>query len=120
MNTLWRTILRARGLASVTLHRKPAHRTVDFSSLIPGSPEHQQASRFVPFPVPVPYLVTIIAKPYIHMLFRKDSAEPWMTDFVSPIPKTPVDWLAAHGFAEMEYFDIKVGVAPPGFDRRTK
>ena len=121
MNTAWRSILRARALASVTLHRKPAHRIVDFSSLIPGTPEYAQALRFVPFPVPTtPYRVSINYRPFIHILFRKETAEPWMTEFVSPIPKSPIDWLAAHGFDNMEYFEIKVGIAPAGVDRRAK
>ncbi|KAH7412090.1 hypothetical protein DE146DRAFT_771951 [Phaeosphaeria sp. MPI-PUGE-AT-0046c] len=116
MNTLWRTILRARALASVTLHRKPANRTVEFSSLVPGSPEYLLASRFVP----PPQLVTVSTKPFMHILFRAECAEPWMTDFESEIPKYPHDWLAAHGFANMEHFDIKVGIAPAGLDRRIK
>lgn len=116
MNTLWRTILRARALASVTLHRKPASRTVEFSSLTPGSPDFFLASRVVP----LPELVVVSTKPFMHILFRAECAEPWMTDFVSEIPKFPQDWLAAHGFADMEYFDVKVGVAPAGLDRRTR
>lgn len=114
MNTLWRTILRTRRLASITLHRQPALVTVEFASLIPGSPEHLLASRFVS----PPRFVIVKPKPFIHILFRKECAEPWMTQFVSEIPKAPVDWLEAHGFDRMEYFDVKVGVAPPGLDRR--
>jgi hypothetical protein len=42
-----------------------------------------------------------------------------MTQLISDIPKTPVDWLATRGFGEMEHFDVKVGVAPAGMDRRS-
>jgi hypothetical protein len=42
-----------------------------------------------------------------------------MTQLVSDIPKTPVDWLVARGFGDMEHFDVKVGVAPAGLDRRS-
>lgn len=48
-------------------------------------------------------------KPYIHIIFKKESAEPWMTDFESPIPTSP-DWLYLRGFQDMEHFDIRVGV----------
>jgi hypothetical protein len=50
------------------------------------------------------------AKPNIHIIFKKEAAEPWMTQFESVIPKVPTDWLAEHGFGSMEHFNIKVGV----------
>lgn len=52
----------------------------------------------------------IVLKPYIHLIFKKEAAEAWMTDFESMIPKQPVDWLAQRGFGHMEYFDVRVGV----------
>ncbi|KAF1849199.1 uncharacterized protein K460DRAFT_404436 [Cucurbitaria berberidis CBS 394.84] len=91
MNILWRTILRNRALASVRIHRKPAarHVSVFLSTFSPS------------------------VKPYIHIIFKKKYAEPWMTKFDSAIPKVP-DWLADRGFSDMEYFDVKVGVEPAG------
>jgi hypothetical protein len=112
MNGLWRSILRTRALASVTLHRKPASRIVDLASFLPGT---------LPGPVTahlIPGRITLETKPYIHVLFRAEFAEPWMTQLVSDIPKAPVDWLAERGFGGMEHFDVRVGVAPAGMDRR--
>jgi hypothetical protein len=59
-----------------------------------------------------PQTITVPARtmPYIHIIFKKERAEPWMTEFESVIPKTPVDWLAQRGFGGMEYFSVKVGV----------
>jgi hypothetical protein len=48
-------------------------------------------------------------RPFIHILFRPDAVEPWMTSSES---KIPLGWLTARGFGEMEHFDIKVGVEP--------
>jgi hypothetical protein len=111
MNNLWRTILRARALASVTLHRRPASVTVDTATLPLGAlPTALLISQR-----PLPARITIDPKPYIHFLFRAKCAEEWMTDFVSDIPK---DWLSLRGFGGMEHFDIKVGVVPHGLDCR--
>jgi hypothetical protein len=115
MNGIWRSILRTRALASVTLHRKPAPRSVELASLIPGPVVQPTAGIFGP-PTGRAALDT---KPFIHVLFRPEFAEPWMTQLISDIPKTPVDWLATRGFGEMEHFDVKVGVAPAGMDRRS-
>lgn len=96
MNNLWRTILRSRSLASVRIHRKPASRgavATPFTVIVGARP-----------PVPA------ATKPYLHLIFKKDTAEPWMTEFVSVIPKSPTDWLAERGFGAMEYFEVKVGV----------
>lgn len=98
MNISWRNILRTRALASVKIHRQPAGPT--------------QAS----LPVPVAQAAVILAhspsahgsRPYIHLLFKPERADAWMTEFESWIPK---GWLVARGFEAMEYFDIKVGVA---------
>ncbi|KAF2623799.1 hypothetical protein BU25DRAFT_375018 [Macroventuria anomochaeta] len=93
MNTTWRTILRTRSLAAVRIHRKPAS-----TSTTPPAPQHS-ARLFGPI-VPGP-------RPYIHILFRPDTAEPWMNKEVSTIPH---DWLKNRGFSGMEYFDVKIGV----------
>jgi hypothetical protein len=66
----------------------------------------------------LPGSISLETKPYIHILFRAEFAESWMTQLVSDIPKTPVDWLVERGFGNMEYFDVKVGVATAGMDRR--
>ena len=95
MNCLWRTILRARSLASVRIHRKPASTVATTVVRTTG-------------PNPNPALATV-TKPYIHIVFKKEFAEPWMTEFESVIPKTP-DWLLARGFGGMEHFDVRVGV----------
>jgi hypothetical protein len=111
MNNIWRTILRTRSLASVTLHRAPAPHTVLVSSLGPGA---------LPQPpgVPMPTTIPRNTKPFIHILFRHECAEAWMTELVSEPPKD-LNWLAERGFDGMEYFNVKVGVAPKGMDRRT-
>lgn len=100
MNTLWRTILRNRALASVRIHRKPAGSvsTRSSSSLAGGPPLASIGN------------VSQGIKPYIHIVFKQECAEPWMTKFESEIPKFP-DWLVDRGFGGMEYFDVKVGVA---------
>ncbi|KAF3032925.1 hypothetical protein E8E12_004205 [Didymella heteroderae] len=100
MNVAWRTVLRTRSLASVTIHRKPAS-----TSSTSGSPPQQAARLAVP--------VVIGPRPYIHILFRADTAEPWMTKAVSKIPQA---WLKVCGLDSMEYFDIKVGVEPTQAD----
>jgi hypothetical protein len=122
MNGVWRSILRSRALASVTLHRKPAPRTVDLASLIPVPLVQPTVGTLglLGLPIGPPTgRVTLETKPFIHVLFRPEFAEPWMTQLVSDIPKTPVDWLVARGFGDMEHFDVKVGVAPAGLDRRS-
>jgi hypothetical protein len=118
MNHLWRTILRTRSLASVTLHRKPASRTVPLPDpVIRPARAHAAAPATVPgglivvLPGGNVTNITLEPKPYIHILFKRDRAEPWMTQLISDVPKTPKDWLADRGFGGMEYFDVKVGVA---------
>jgi hypothetical protein len=111
MNNNWRTILRTRSLASVTLHRAPAPHTVLVSSLDPGT-----LPRFLG--TPLPQTISVLTKPFIHILFRHECAEPWMTQLVSEPPKE-LNWLAERGFDRMEYFDVRVGVAPRGMDKRT-
>jgi hypothetical protein len=96
------------------LHRKPASRTVDIATLMSGLPPRPLFRNHIPRLS----TVTLETKPFIHILFRSECAEAWMTQLVSDVPKTPVDWLATRGFGEMEYFDVKVGVAPRGLDRR--
>jgi hypothetical protein len=96
MNGLWRSILRSRSLASVRIHRKPAQPTT--------------ASAFTVATVGAHLAVPAVIKPYLHIIFRKDSAEPWMTQFESVVPKVPANWLAQRGFGGMEHFEVKVGV----------
>ena len=98
MNQQWRAVLRNRLLAAVRIHRKPAGR--------PARP-------IPPTSVVMPSVTVsnaVPTQPYIHIVFKKEHAEAWMTKFESDIPKTPDNWLALHGFAHMEYFDVKVGV----------
>jgi hypothetical protein len=116
MNHLWRTILRTRSLASVTLRRKPASQIMDVASLVAAGVPVNTVPPNLARPLPVGS-VAVEPKPYIHILFRAECAEAWMTQLESEIPKDP-DWLLQRGFAGMEHFDVKVGVAPPGFDRR--
>ena len=54
--------------------------------------------------------MSAVTKPYLHIIFKQDAAEPWMTKFESVVPKMPTDWLAERGFGAMEYFEVKVGV----------
>jgi hypothetical protein len=96
MNNLWRTILRSRSLASVRIHRKPASRGAAAAPAVAVVGAQR--------PVPA------VTKPFLHIIFKQDTAEPWMTDFESVIPKSPTDWLAERGFGAMEYFEVKVGV----------
>ncbi|KAJ4384850.1 hypothetical protein N0V86_000453 [Didymella sp. IMI 355093] len=96
MNVLWRSILRTRSLASVRIYRQPAGSS--------QTPTPAPASR----PIGVVRPVAPASRPYIHILFNKTAAEAWMTKLDAPVPQ---GWLAARGFASMEYFDIKVGVA---------
>jgi hypothetical protein len=109
MNNLWRTILRNRQLASVRVHRKPAPAPV---SVVAG-PMMARAHGAIATAVavqPAQPNVPTFTKPYLHIIFKKDAAEPWMTAFESVIPKAPVDWLVERGFGTMEYFDVRVGV----------
>ncbi|KAF2832727.1 hypothetical protein CC86DRAFT_341404 [Ophiobolus disseminans] len=116
MNSIWRSILRTRSLASVTLHRKPAPCSVKLASLPPG-PARSLAllSLGTVLPNPLPEKVMVKTKPFIHILFRAECAEPWMTKRVSD---APVNWLAERGFGSMEHFHVHVGVAREGFDKR--
>ncbi|KAH6621838.1 hypothetical protein C7974DRAFT_425601 [Boeremia exigua] len=98
MNYLWRNILRTRSLASVHIHRRPA---APAPAYFPVS--SSQTVRFRPL-----HMVSVEPRPYIHVLFKPECAETWMTKLDSQIP---YGWLAAHGFDAMEYFDVKVGVA---------
>ncbi|XPS72900.1 hypothetical protein M3J09_005058 [Ascochyta lentis] len=93
MNTVWRTILRTRSLAAVKIHRKAIS--------TPPTLPRQLARGLAP--------VVAGYRPYIHIMFRRDAAEAWMTKEVSVAPD---GWLKARGFGSMEYFDVKVGIAP--------
>ncbi|KAL6707241.1 hypothetical protein ACN47E_004229 [Coniothyrium glycines] len=96
MNTLWRTILRTHSLSSVLIHRSPPPQP----AVVPNYPINIIAGG--------PLLHTrFVSKPYIHIVFKKQCAEPWMKTFESVLP---VNWLAEHGFGAMEYFEVKVGV----------
>ena len=96
MNVLWRSILRTRSLASVQIHRQP-----------PGSSQTLPSAHMAR-PVGVVRPIAPGSRPYIHIIFKKEAAEPWMTKLDAPVPQ---GWLAACGFGAMEHFDIKVGVA---------
>ena len=96
MNNLWRSILRSRSLVSVRIHRKPAPR------IAASAP----AATFAGVQPPI----HAATKPFTHIVFKTDTAEPWMTEFESVVPKTPTNWLAERGFGSMEYFEVKVGV----------
>jgi len=111
MNNLWRTILRSRGLASVTLHRKPASITVETATL----PLSALPTALLIAQRPLPANIAIDPKPFIHMQFRPECAEPWM---IEPVSTPPSDWLHLRGFGGMEHFDVKVGVAPCAVDNR--
>lgn len=45
--------------------------------------------------------------PYIHIIFKPEYKKMWMIGEFSPAPTA---WLEEHGFAEMEHFDIEVGI----------
>lgn len=92
MNVEWRSILRTRSLAAVRIHRKAV---VTAPSL--AAPFAAYLSAAGPLPT----------RPYIHILFRKDAAEPWMT---LPVSAIPPHWLTIRGFDRMEYFQVRVGV----------
>lgn len=96
MNTLWRSILRTRSLASVRIHRQPT----ESSSQTPSQTLTARPVGVRP--------VTPAPRPYIHILFKQEAAESWMT-----MPDAPVSqgWLEDRGFASMEHFGVKVGVA---------
>lgn len=48
-------------------------------------------------------------EPFIHILFKQEHKESWMTgEFSDP----PANWLDDYGFDDMEHFEIKVGVIP--------
>ncbi|KAH7384008.1 hypothetical protein BKA66DRAFT_417040 [Pyrenochaeta sp. MPI-SDFR-AT-0127] len=108
MNILWRAILRNRALASVRIHRKPAARLWSIDEMAGfGFSSSASAALSIGYRFPVGQQ----PKPYIHIIFKKECAEPWMTGFESNIPKSPDDWLAARGFGNMEHFDVRVGIA---------
>ncbi|KZM24956.1 hypothetical protein ST47_g3893 [Ascochyta rabiei] len=88
MNTTWRTILRARSLASVKIHRRPASHSLTFPSM---------STRLLALTAPGP-------RPWIHIFFRREAAEAWMTE---EVPVIPDGWLRARGFSSMEHFDVK-------------
>ncbi|KAI8931099.1 hypothetical protein NX059_012109 [Plenodomus lindquistii] len=91
MNPKWRTILRTRALAAVFVHRHPARPATPFAGALSQLGHHPLAGNGA----------------YLHVVFKKATAEPWMTAFESNVPPT---WLAERGFLSMEYFDIRVGV----------
>lgn len=96
MNTKWRAILRTRSLAAICIHRQPT----TFSQSPSPTTQH-----------PPNQSVAVVSgpRPYIHITFRRGMAEAWMTEEASTIP---AEWLANHGFDNMDYFEVKVGVAP--------
>ena len=98
--------MRSRSLQAVRIHRKPAT-PVPIAITHVGVPPPMAA-----LPIIAGGLVNApaVTKPYIHIVFKKEAAEPWMTEFESVVPKTPIDWLQERGFDRMEYFDVKVGV----------
>ena len=98
MNALWRTILRTRSLAAIRIHRQPA-----------GSLQTPPPSVTQPAAVRALRSATLETRPYVHILFNPECAEPWMTKFDSHVP---AGWLDARGFGMMDYFDVKVGVVP--------
>lgn len=54
-------------------------------------------------------------RPYIHLIWKYEAREPWMTGLDSPIPGSSAanawagNWLWAMGFDNMEYFEVRVG-----------
>jgi hypothetical protein len=98
MNHLWRAILRSQALASVRVHRSPAPRLVQ----VPNTARRIAAGH-------PPLITRMMVRGYIHIIFKKAHAEPWMTKFESDVPANS-DWLAARGFGGMEHFEVKVGV----------
>jgi hypothetical protein len=104
MDVKWRSILRNRSLASVTIHRKPASRIVPLANYVAPA-----ILGLAPGPIILPDGNLLVeTKPYIHILFKRSCAESWMTQRESD---APVDWLEQRGFGAMEHFDVKVGVA---------
>lgn len=107
MNRYWRTILRTRALASVRIHRAPPSRSI----IAPAWMFPVQNPHIILGSVAMTngdgYRVRAATRPYIHLIFKKDKAESWMTEFESVIP---TDWLSLRGFSGMDHFDIKVGV----------
>lgn len=99
MNPLWRTILRTRALAAVHIHRQPA-------GSVPGFPASLTGATLVSANHPP---ATAGPRPFIHVVFKRERAESWMTEFESQIPQ---NWLSDRGFDAMEYFEVKVGVEP--------
>ena len=91
MNPTWRAILRARSLAAVRIHRKPALRA--------PAPRNQSLPR-LSSPL-------VAFRPFIHILFRRDAAAFWMDREMSIVP---LGWLEERGFGNMEHFEVKVGV----------
>ncbi|KAI4625973.1 hypothetical protein J4E80_003107 [Alternaria sp. BMP 0032] len=90
-----------RSLASVRIHRKPAQRD---TAPVPAAPAMVALAATLGVVIPATPAVT---KPYLHIIFKKESAEPWMTQFESVVP---TGWLSKHGFGGMEHFEVKVGV----------
>jgi hypothetical protein len=86
MNKEWRRVLRTQELASLVIHRAPPPVLVQ---VLYGNA-----------PVPIPQ------RPYIHILYKTEFAERWMTGKDSPIPG---GWLRARGFGSMDHFSVKVG-----------
>ena len=120
MNAHWRDVLRHRALASVCIHRKPALleefepaiHVAHPSPLVPTFPQH-----FLPTLIPAANGVVVMQprnlfrhypRPYIHIIVKKEFAEPWMTEHASSVPTR---WLNLYGFHRMEYYDVKVSVA---------
>ncbi|CBY01485.1 hypothetical protein LEMA_P002720.1 [Plenodomus lingam JN3] len=99
MNTLWRTILRTRAVAAVFVHRAPTSPLALSTEPTRALPQLAQR-RAAQHPLAG-------NGAYIHIVFKKDTAEPWMTSFESDIP---TGWLADRGFYNMDFFEMRVGV----------
>ena len=104
MNQTWRKYLRNKRIASITIHRSPPSRLI-----YPLQPSTLTA----PPGVTTPRTGGILApqRPYFHILFKPQYAEPWMRSIDSRIPS---GWLAERGFGNMEFFQVKVGRWMPG------
>ncbi|XP_014557253.1 hypothetical protein COCVIDRAFT_15485 [Bipolaris victoriae FI3] len=111
-NEHWEELLRCRSLASVRIHRAPPTRYVSTpgcaipQDLLAVSTPIPAANGIYPPNVQM-FRVPVVPNPYIHIIFRRERAEPWMTEFKSEIPD---NWLAQHGFKDMDHFEVKVGV----------
>jgi hypothetical protein len=108
MNLNWRKILRGRWLAEVRVVRQPNVGLSTAAQPTPGGPRSPTAR--VPRILHNGFFVTPyvpdLPRPFLHVLFKQDFKEPWMTSEDAEIPE---GWLEDHGFANMEHFFFKVG-----------